>query len=109
MDEKKNDLQLVEEIRALRADLRRYAVIAMWLFLGACVCGLILFSNHASNPAIEGLISVLIVIGFAWLVGLILQAAFNAKLRRQREHAESSILSARIAASSRRPSGETRS
>lgn len=106
MDEKNNDRQLVEEIRALRADLRRYAVIAMWLFLGACICGFVLFSNHASKPVVEGLatlIPVLIVIGFAWLVGLIFQAVFNAKLRRQRERAEFAILSGRTSGASRKP------
>lgn len=106
MNDKSNDPQLVDEIRALRTDLRRYAIIAMWLFLGACICGLVLFSNHASEPVVEGLatlIPVLIVIGFAWLVGLIFQAVFNAKLRRQRERAEFAILSGRTSGSNRKP------
>lgn len=105
MDGKNSDRQLLEEIRALRADLRRYAVSAMWLFLGACIFGFILFSNHASEPVVEGLatlIPVLIVIGFVWLVGLIFQAAFNARLRRQRERAEFAILSGRTSGANRK-------
>ena len=106
MIEKNNDRQLIEELRALRADLRRYAVTSMWLFLGACICGFVLFSNHASESVVDGLawlIAVLLVIGFAWLVGLIFQAAFNAKLRRQRERAEFAILSGRTSGSNRKP------
>lgn len=103
MDEKNYDRQLVEEIRALRADLRRYALTAMWLFCGVSVCGFVLFSDHASDSAIGGLVAVLLVIGFAWLVGLIFQAIFNAKLRRQRERAEFAILSGRTSGSNRKP------
>lgn len=106
MDEMKNDRQVVEEIRALRADLRRYAFIAMWLFLGACICGFVLFSSHVSEPVVEGLatlIPVLIVIGFVWLVGLIFQAAFNARLRSQRERAEFAVLSGRTSGANRNP------
>ena len=106
MDEKNNDRQLVEEIRGLRADLRRYAITAMWLFLGACICGFVLFSNHASKSVVKGLASLiplLIVVGFAWLVCLIFQAAFNARLRRQRERAEFAILSGRTSGANRKP------
>lgn len=103
MDEKNNDRQLVEEIRGLRADLRRYAITAMWLFLGACICGFMLFSNHATSSAFGGLVAALLVIGFAWLVGLIFQAIFNAKLRRQRERAEFAILSGRTSGANRKP------
>ena len=47
MDEKYYERQLVDEIRALRADLRRWVVIAIGVFVGMCVCGFVLFSNHA--------------------------------------------------------------
>jgi hypothetical protein len=106
MDEKNNDRQLVEEIRALRADLRRYAVIAMWLFLGVSVCGFVLFSNHASERVNEGLgpmIPLLIVIGLAWKVGLILRSELSAKPGRKGERAESAILSRRTSGANRKP------
>lgn len=106
MEEKNNDRQLVDEIRALRADFRRYAVIAMWLFVGACICGFVLFSNHASEAVVDGLASlipVFLVIGFAWVVCQIFQAVFNAKLRRKRERAEFAILSGRTSGANRKP------
>jgi hypothetical protein len=103
MEEKNAEQQLIDEIRALRADLRRYAIIAMWLFLGACTCGFILFSNHASESAISGLVALFLLIGFLYLVGLMFQAAFNAKLRRQRERADFAILSGRTSGSNRKP------
>ena len=106
MDEENNDRQLVEEIRALRADLRRYAVIAMWLFLGVSVFGFVLFSNHASERVIEGLgpmIPLLIVIGLVCKVGLILRSELNAKPGRKDEQAESTILPGQTRGSNRKP------
>lgn len=103
MDEKNNDRQLVEEIRALRADLRRYAVTGFWVFCGACLLGFLLFSNHASHEAGSWLFAAFLLIGFLYLVGLVFQAAFNAKLRRQRERAEFAILSGRSSGSDRKP------
>lgn len=106
MDEKKDDRQLADEIRGLRADLRRYAVIAMWLFLGACVCGFVLFSNHASKSVVEGLASLiplLIAIGLVWKVVLILRSELNAKPGRKEERAESAILPGRPPGSNRKP------
>lgn len=106
MEEKNNDRQLVEEIRALRADLRRYAVISMGLFLGVSVFGFVLFSNHASERVIQGLgpmIPLLIVIGLVWKVGLILRSELNAQPGRKGQRAESSILSGRNSDSNRKP------
>jgi len=101
MDEKMNERQLIEEIRGLRADLRRYAITSTWLFCGASICGFMMFSNHASDPIIGGLAAGFLLIGFLYLVGLMFQAVFNAKLRRQRERAELAILSGRTAVSNR--------
>ena len=47
MDENYYERLLVDEIHALRTDLRRYVVIAIGVFVGMCVCGFVLFSNHA--------------------------------------------------------------
>jgi hypothetical protein len=98
MDEKNYDRQLVEEVRALRADLRRYAVIAMWLFLGVSAIGFILFSNHASKAVIEGLASLILVISLvalAWQVGLIPRSKVKTTFGRKNQQAASAILSAR--------------
>ena len=106
MDEKYYERQLVDEIRALRADLRRWAVIAIGVFVGMCVCGFVLFSNHASEAVIEGLpllIPVLIVIGLAWQVALILRSELKTKVGRKSEQAESEILSGRTSGANRKP------
>ena len=106
MDEKKDDRQLADEIRGLRSDLRRYAVIAMWLFLGVSVFGFVLFSNHASERVIEGLgpmVPLLIAIGLVWKVVLILRSELNAKPGRKEERTESAILPGRPPGSNRKP------
>ena len=98
MDEKNNDRQLVEEIRGLRADLRRYAVIAMWLFLGVSEIVYILFSNHASKSVIEGLASLILAISLvalAWQVGLIPLSKVKTTFGRKTQQAASAILSGR--------------
>jgi hypothetical protein len=52
-----------------------------------CVCGFVLFSNHASEAVDEGLaalIPVLIVIGLAWQVALILRSRTQDEGRSQK-------------------------
>jgi hypothetical protein len=46
MDENYYERLLVDEIRALRADLRRYAVIAIGVFLGVSIFGFVLLQSR---------------------------------------------------------------
>ena len=96
---------LTEEIRGLREDLRRHVRNALLVFAGAVVLVCLVFGQPISKDARQFLAlgGVLVALGmFLYLVGLVFQAIFNARLRKRHERENFAILSGRTAAA-RRP------
>lgn len=96
---------LTEEIRGLREDLRKHVRNALLVFAGAVVLVCLVFGQPISKDARQFLAlgGVLVALGmFLYLVRLVFQAIFNARLRKRHERENFAILSGRTAAA-RRP------
>lgn len=101
MNDSSHDNRLAEEIRGLREDLRKSVRNALWVFASSVVLVCLVFGPRLSKDAMEFLALagiVAAVCGFFYLVGLVFQAFFNARIRKRNERESFAILSGRAAA-----------
>jgi hypothetical protein len=106
MDEKSNtDERLIEEIRGFRQDMRTSVRNALWVFAGSVVLVCLFFGRPLPKIEKEYLAyagyGLALVLGL-YLIGLMFQAFFNARIRRRQQRETIAILSGRTAAASRR-------
>ena len=108
MENKPTDERLIEEIRGFREDMRSSVRNALWVFAGAVLLVCLFFGRPLPKITIEKDYIVFAAFGVAaalglYLVGLMFQAFFNARIRRRHQRENLAILSGRTAgAASRR-------
>ena len=100
MENKPTDERLIEEIRGFRQDLRAISRNALWVFAAAVILVCVVFGPPM--PKIDKTYFAMAGIGAAtllgmYLVGLIFQTIFNARLRRRHQRETFAILSGRTA------------
>lgn len=103
MNDQPNDARVIEEIRALREDVRKHVRNALWVFAAAVALVCLVFGPSMSKDAPVIVFGAAFLLGLAYLISAILKAAINARLRKRDERERFAILSGRTAASRRAP------
>jgi hypothetical protein len=99
MNEPSGDQQLIEEIRGLRADLRKGVRNALWVFGSA-----VILVCCTWRPELLGVVGVLTIAFIAlYLLGMTFQSIFNWKLRKRRQQEDFALLSGRVSVARRKP------
>lgn len=99
-----NQDPLLEEIRAIREDLRRHVRNALWVIAGSVVLVCVVFGMERSDARHFGELAFAggILFGILYLSGLVFQSVFRAIARRRHERESFAILSGRARVSRRK-------
>ena len=94
-----NDRAVIDELRALRQDLRTCFNRALWLFAASVVLvGFVFGKVKISSDAWQVIMTGAAVLAGLFLFGKLLQEFFNGRLRKRHEREAMAILSGRTRA-----------